>query len=81
MFGGGCFQYFDLFKCVYFPMVILKVYYGHGFFYCFRFVPFLKDVFREFGFVFCVSEIFSKFFKSCVEVSVGYSYIKLRGET
>ena len=33
-------------------------------------------MFREFGFVFCVSEVFSMFFESCVEVSVGSSYIK-----
>ena len=39
-------------------------------------MSFLKDTFREFGFTFCLSEIFPMFFKSCVEVSVGFSYIK-----
>ena len=39
-------------------------------------MSFVKDMFREFGFAFCVSEIFSMFFESCVEVSVGSSYIK-----
>ena len=34
-----------------------------------------KEVFREFGFAFCVSEIFPMFFKSFVEVSVDSSYI------
>ena len=57
-------------------MVIFKVYYVHDFFYCFHTMSFLKDMFREFGFAYCVSEIFPKFFKSCVEVSVGSSYIK-----
>ena len=33
-------------------------------------------MFKEFGFAICVSEVFPMFFKSCVEVSVGYSYIK-----
>ena len=44
-------------------------------FVCLHFRSFLKDMFREFGFAFCVSEVFPMFFKSCVEVSV-YSYIK-----
>ena len=57
-------------------MVIFKVYYGHGLFYCFHFMSFLKDMFREFGFTLCVSEVFPMFFKSCVEVSVGSSNIK-----
>ena len=48
-----------------------KMYYGHSFFYCFHFMSFLKDMFREFRFVFCVYEVFPTFFKSCVEVSVG----------
>ena len=38
--------------------------------------PIVKDVFREFGFAFCVSEVFPTFFESCVEVSVGSSYMK-----
>ena len=38
--------------------------------------PSFKDMFREFGFAFCISEVFPMFFKSCVEVSVGSSYIK-----
>ena len=38
---------------------------------CFHFMSFFKDMFREFGFAFCVSEIVPMFFKSCVEVSVG----------
>ena len=33
-------------------------------------------MFREFGFAFCVSEVFPMFFVYCVEVSVGSSYIK-----
>ena len=33
-------------------------------------------MFREFRFAFCISEVFPMFFKSCVEVSVGSSYIK-----
>ena len=33
-------------------------------------------MFREFGFAFCVSEVFPMFFEFCVEVSVGSSYIK-----
>ena len=33
-------------------------------------------MFREFGFAFCVSEVFLMFFESCVEVSVGSSNIK-----
>jgi hypothetical protein len=57
-------------------MVIFKVYYAHGFFYCFHFMTFLKDMFRESEFAFCVSEIFHMFFKSRVEVSVVSSYIK-----
>ena len=36
---------------------VFKVYYGHSFFYCFHFMSFLKDMFREFGFAICVSEI------------------------
>ena len=32
---------------------------------------FVKDMFREFGFAFCVSEVFPMFFES-----VGSSYIK-----
>jgi hypothetical protein len=40
-------------------------------------MSFIKDMFREFGFAFCVSsEIFPMFFNSCVEISVGSSYIK-----
>jgi len=46
------------------------------FFYCFHFMSFVKDMFREFGIAFCISEILLMFFKSCVEVSVGSSYIK-----
>ena len=38
--------------------------------------PSFEDMFREFGFAFCVSELFSMFFESCVEVSVGSFYIK-----
>ena len=38
-------------------------------------MSFVKDMFREFGFAFCISEVFPMFFKSCVEVSVGSSYI------
>jgi hypothetical protein len=57
-------------------MAIFKVYYGHGFFYCFHSMSFFKDMFREFGFDFCVSVIFPMFFKSCVEVPDGSSYIK-----
>ena len=49
-------------------MVVFKVYYGHSFFYCFHSLSFLKDMFREFGFAFCVSEIFPMFFKSCPNV-------------
>ena len=56
-------------------MVVLKVYYGHSFFYCFHFMSLVKDMFREFGFAFCISEVFPMFFKSCVEVSVGSFYI------
>ena len=33
-------------------------------------------MFREFGFAFYLSEVFPMFFESCVEVSVGSSYIK-----
>ena len=33
-------------------------------------------MFGEFGFAFCVSEVFPIFFEYCVEVSVGSSYIK-----
>ena len=32
-----------------------KVCYGHGFFYCFHFMSFLKDMFTEFGIAFCIS--------------------------
>ena len=42
----------------------------------FHFMFFLKDMFREFGLTFCVSEVFPMFFKSCVEVSVFSSYLK-----
>ena len=56
-------------------MVVFKVFYGHSFFY-FLFMSFVKDLFREFGFALCISEVFPMFFKSCVEVSVGSSYIK-----
>ena len=42
----------------------------------FYFMSFVKDMFREFGFAFCVSEVFPMFFKSCVEVYIGSSYIK-----
>jgi len=65
-------KYFDLFKCVHFSIVVFKVHYGLSFFYCFHFIFFVKDIFREFGFAFCVSEVFPMFFKS----SVGSSYIK-----
>ena len=37
-------------------------------------------MFREFGFAFCVSEVFPMFFESCVEVSVGSSYISQETE-
>ena len=47
-------------------MVVFEVYYGHSFFYCFHFMSFVKDMFREFGFAFCISEVFPMFFKSCV---------------
>ena len=40
-------------------------------------MSFLKDMLREFEFAFCVSEIFPMYFKSCVEVPVGSSYINL----
>ena len=39
-------------------------------------MSFVKDMFREFGFAFCVSEVFPMLFESCVEVSVGSSYVK-----
>ena len=56
---------------------IFMLYYGHGFFYCFHFISFLKDMFREFGFTFCVSEIFPMLSKFYVEVVVvRSSYIK-----
>ena len=48
VFGGGSFWCFNLFKCVYFSMVVFEVYYGHGFFYCFRFMSFVRDMFREY---------------------------------
>ena len=54
-------------------MVVFKVYYGHTLFYCFHFMSFVKDMFREFGFAFCVSEDFPMFFESCLVVSVGSS--------
>ena len=57
-------------------MVVFKVYYGHSFRYCFHFMSFVKDMLREFGFVFCISKVLPMFFESCVEVSVGSSYIK-----
>jgi len=41
-------------------MVVFKV-------YCFNFMSFVKDMFREFGFAFFVSEVFPMFFKSCVK--------------
>ena len=31
-------------------MVIFKAYYKHSSFYCFHFMSFVKDMFREFGF-------------------------------
>ena len=55
-------------------MVVLKVYYGHIFFYCFHFMSFLKEMLREFGFSFCIFAIFAVFFKS--HIKVGSSYIK-----
>ena len=39
-------------------------------------MSFVTDMFIEFGFAFCVPEVFPMFFESCVEVSVGSSYIK-----
>ena len=39
-------------------------------------MSFVKDMFREFGFAFSISEVFPMFFESCVEDSVGSSYIK-----
>ena len=56
--------------------VFAPMYYGHSFFYCFHFMSFVKDMFRDFRFAFCVSEVFPMFFESCVEVSIGSSYIK-----
>ena len=41
-------------------------------------MSFVKDMFRKFGFAFCVSEIFPIFFESCVEFSVGSSYTKFK---
>ena len=32
-------------------------------------------MFKEFGFAFCVSDVFPVFFESCVEVSVDSSFI------
>ena len=54
---------------LYFPpsMVVFKVYYRHSFFYCFHFMSFLKDMFREFGFAFCVCEVFLMFFEFYIE--------------
>ena len=49
-------------------MVVFEVYYEHSFFYCFHFMSFPKDMFREFGLALCVSEIFPVFFKSYIEV-------------
>ena len=39
-------------------------------------LSFHRDMFGEFGFAFSVFEVFPMFFKSCVEVSVGSSYIE-----
>ena len=39
-------------------MVVFKLHYGHSFFYCFHCMSFVKDIFREFGLAFCVSEVF-----------------------
>ena len=44
--------------------------------FSFHFMTFLKNMFREFGFPFCLSEVFPMFFKSCDEISVSSSYIK-----
>jgi hypothetical protein len=57
-------------------MVIFEVYYGHSCFYCFYFMPFPKDMVREFGIAFGITEICPVFFKSYVKISVGSSYIK-----
>jgi hypothetical protein len=54
-------------------MFVFLVYYGHSFFYCFHFMFLVKDMFREFGFAYCVFEIFPMFFKFSIEVSVGSS--------
>ena len=43
-------------------LVVFKVYYGHSFFYCFHFMSFVKDMFREIGFAFCIPEVFPMFF-------------------
>jgi hypothetical protein len=39
-------------------------------------MSFLKDIFREFEFAFCVSEIVPMFINSCVKIPVGSYYIK-----
>ena len=44
-------------------------------------MSFVKDMLREFGFAFCISEILPMFFKSYVAVSVGSSYVKFVAET
>ena len=42
---------------------------------CFHFMSFITKMLRELGMAFCISEVFPILFKSCVEVSVGSSYI------
>ena len=44
VFGGACVQYFDLFKCVYFSMVVFNVYYGHSFSHFFHFLKVFLQV-------------------------------------
>jgi hypothetical protein len=39
-------------------------------------MSFVKGMFGEFGYAFCISEVFPMFFESCVEVSICSSYIK-----
>ena len=54
----------------------IYVYCGHSFFCCFLFMSFINDMFREYGFAFCVSEVLSMFFKSCIGSFCCSSYIK-----
>ena len=54
-----------------------KVYYGHGFFYCFHFMSFLEDMFGEFGFAFFLTDNHARFDHVCDHLLGDFPHSKM----